>query len=231
MNWLFLVLLAFCILYVIRGARKGFVRMAVSMVFFILVFVLSSLLNPPISSFLKNNTGIYTAFTKSCSDIIEDKLEETGEELTLSMQVKVIDELSLPTTVKEGLLRNNTSATYQQLAAKQFADYVASYLGNLMLSALAFLISFCLALVLVQIFLHATDLLTALPVISQINFLGGGLLGFAAAMVWIGLFFLLASLLYETGFGQAVHAALQESAAVQWFYDHNILWLLIEMLL
>ena len=229
MNWLFLVLLAFCILGVIRGACKGLVRMAVSMVFLVLVFVLASVINPYVSSFIRDNTELYRTFTESCSDMIEDRMEEAGDALTLNAQVQIIDELPLPKTVKDGLLKNNTAMSYKKLSADKFADYVAAYVGNLLLCAVAFLLSFVLALILMQIFLHVTDLLTALPVISQINFAGGALLGFVWAMIFIGLFFILASLLSGTGFGQMVQAAVQESASVRWFYDHNMLWLLIEV--
>ncbi len=231
MNWLFLVLLAFCILGVIRGACKGLVRMAVSMVFLVLVFVLASVINPYVSSFIRDNTELYRTFTESCSDMIEDRMEEAGDALTLNAQVQIIDELPLPKTVKDGLLKNNTAMSYKKLSADKFADYVAAYVGNLLLCAVAFLLSFVLALILMQIFLHVTDLLTALPVISQINFAGGALLGFVWAMIFIGLFFILASLLSGTGFGQMVQAAVQESASVRWFYDHNMLWLLIEVFL
>ena len=231
MNWLFLVLLAFCMLGVIRGACKGLVRMAVSMVFLVLVFVLASVINPYVSSFIRDNTELYRTFTESCSDMIEDRMEEAGDALTLNAQVQIIDELPLPKTVKDGLLKNNTAMSYKKLSADKFADYVAAYVGNLLLCAVAFLLSFVLALILMQIFLHVTDLLTALPVISQINFAGGALLGFVWAMIFIGLFFILASLLSGTGFGQMVQAAVQESASVRWFYDHNMLWLLIEVFL
>ena len=163
--------------------------------------------------------------------MIEDRMEEAGDALTLNAQVQIIDELPLPKTVKDGLLKNNTAMSYKKLSADKFADYVAAYVGNLLLCAVAFLLSFVLALILMQIFLHVTDLLTALPVISQINFAGGALLGFVWAMIFIGLFFILASLLSGTGFGQMVQAAVQESASVRWFYDHNILWFVIEVFL
>ena len=231
MNWLFLVLLAFCALEVIRGARKGFIRMVVSMVFLILVVILSSVINPYVSDFIKNHTGIYRTFTESCSEMIENRLEETGDELSLNDQVQFIDGLPLPKTVRYGLLKNNTAETYRKLAAEKFADYLAAYVGNLLVHAVAFLVSFAAALILMQIFLHVTDLLTALPVISQINYAGGALLGFAWAMIFIGLFFILAALLVDTGFGQMVQDAMQESSFVRWFYDHNVLWLLIEVFL
>lgn len=231
MNWLFLVLLAFCALEVIRGARKGFIRMVVSMVFLILVVILSSVINPYASDFIKNHTGIYRTFTESCSEMIENRLEETGDELSLNDQVQFIDGLPLPKTVRDGLLKNNTAETYRKLAAEKFADYLAAYVGNLLVHAVAFLVSFAAALILMQIFLHVTDLLTALPVISQINYAGGALLGFAWAMIFIGLFFILAALLVDTGFGQMVQDAMQESSFVRWFYDHNVLWLLIEVFL
>ena len=205
--------------------------MAASMVFLVLVLVMASVINPYVSSFIRDNTELYRTFTESCSDMIEDRMEEAGDALTLNAQVQIIDELPLPKTVKDGLLKNNTAMSYKKLSADKFADYVAAYVGNLLLCAVAFLLSFVLALILMQIFLHVTDLLTALPVISQINFAGGALLGFVWAMIFIGLFFILASLLSGTGFGQMVQAAVQESASVRWFYDHNILWFVIEVFL
>ena len=231
MNWLFICLLVFCLLCIWRGAQKGFLRMAVSMIFLILVLLLASILNPYVSSFIKEHTGLYTVFTEKCSDMIETKLEEMDGELTLNDQVQAINGLPLPENVKNGLLKNNTAESYRKLAVQQFADYIAAYLGNLMLRAVAFLISFILAVILLKIILAATDLLTALPVISQINFAGGALLGFANAMIWIGLFFVLAGLLSDTAFGQMVQGAIQESTAVHWFYDHNAIWLLMEVLL
>ena len=140
--------------------------MAVSMVFLVLVFVLASVINPYVSSFIRDNTELYRTFTESCSDMIEDRMEEAGDALTLNAQVQIIDELPLPKTVKDGLLKNNTAMSYKKLSADKFADYVAAYVGNLLLCAVAFLLSFVLALILMQIFLHVTDLLTALPVMS-----------------------------------------------------------------
>ena len=35
----------------------------------------------------------------------------------------------------------------------------------------------------------------------------------------------------RSGFGQMVQDAMQESSFVRWFYDHNVLWLLIEVFL
>ena len=59
MNWLCVVLLIFLVLSVANGARKGLVRMVVSLVFMILVMGLSSILHPYISNYIKENTKIY----------------------------------------------------------------------------------------------------------------------------------------------------------------------------
>lgn len=57
MSWLFWILLVLFALFVIQGARRGLVRTAVSMVFFILVIVAVSWLNPYVSDFIRQKTN------------------------------------------------------------------------------------------------------------------------------------------------------------------------------
>ena len=231
MNWLAVILLLFCLLYTVYGARRGLVRMVVSMVFMILVMVLSSVLNPRISSFLKESTPLYDSLTEYCSDMVETKMEAMEGDMTLNLQVQLIDELPVPKNVRDALLKNNNEKGYKSVAAADFADYVGAYLGNLLLRAASFLLSYIASFILVGIFLRVTDLMTKLPLVSQVNYLGGGLIGFFMAMIWISVLFLLASLFSSTQFGHYVQQAVEGSAYVRWFYDHNLMWILLEILL
>ena len=58
MNWLLLVILIVIILSAAAGYRRGFVRTVLSMVFLILVMVVSGWISPYISDALKEHTQI-----------------------------------------------------------------------------------------------------------------------------------------------------------------------------
>ena len=53
MSWLTFVLLALVLIFAVQGFRKGMLRMAISMVFFLMVLGVTSWLNPYISDFVR----------------------------------------------------------------------------------------------------------------------------------------------------------------------------------
>ena len=64
MNWLLLVILIVIILSAAAGYRRGFVRTVLSMVFLILVMVVSGWISPYISDALKEHTQITETIRK-----------------------------------------------------------------------------------------------------------------------------------------------------------------------
>ena len=59
MSWLTFVLLALVLIFAVQGFRKGMLRMAISMVFFLMVLGVTSWLNPYISDFVREKTTFF----------------------------------------------------------------------------------------------------------------------------------------------------------------------------
>ncbi len=231
MNWLCVVLLIFLVLSVANGARKGLVRMVVSLVFMILVMGLSSILHPYISNYIKENTKIYDTVLDGCSQVMNDRLRQQQEDLTLSAQVEIIDSLPLPAGMKDGLLKGNNAEAWEMLSVDRFSDYLAAYLADLIIRAAAFLLSFIVAFIVVKIGQNIAYLLTSLPGISLVNRAAGAAFGLIQACIWIELFFVLVMLVQDTDFGQVLIAAVQENEVLNHLYNHNVLWYLLTRLM
>ncbi len=231
MNWLCVVLLIFLVLSVANGARKGLVRMVVSLVFMILVMGLSSILHPYISNYIKENTKIYDTVLDGCSQVMNDRLRQQQEDLTLSVQVEIIDSLPLPAGMKDGLLKGNNAEAWEMLSVDRFSDYLAAYLADLIIRAAAFLLSFIVAFIVVKIGQNIAYLVTSLPGISLVNRAAGAAFGLIQACIWIELFFVLVMLVQDTDFGQVLIAAVQENEVLNHLYNHNVLWYLLTRLM
>ena len=235
MNWLCVVLLAFLALSVANGARKGLVRMVVSLVFMILVMGLSSVLHPYISSYIKENTKMYDTVLDGCSRVINERLRQIAElfatDPELSVQVEVIDSLPLPAGMKDGLLKGNNAEAWDLFSVDRFSDYLAVYLADLILRAAAFLLSFMAAFIVVKIGQNIAYMLTSLPGISLLNRAAGAAFGLVQACIWIELFFMLVMLVQDTDFGQMLIAAVQENEILNHLYNHNVLWFLLTRLM
>ncbi len=138
-------------------------------------------------------------------------------------QIKEIENSILPEFLKNTLLENNNSAIYQELNVKSFPEYVASYISRMVVNLLAFLVTFVLVMILVKALMAAVDLLGELPVLGTLNHLGGAVAGAAAALliVWIG--FLILTVVYSTGVGQACFEMIDKSSILTFLYEKDIL--------
>ena len=75
MSWLTFVLLALVLIFAVQGFRKGMLRMAISMVFFLMVLGVTSWLNPYISDFVREKTTWQISIEEKCNEVLLEQLE------------------------------------------------------------------------------------------------------------------------------------------------------------
>lgn len=250
MNWLFWVIVAFIVLNVFIGGRKGFFKTAISMVFLVLVLVLASLLNPYVSKFLREDTPVYQSVHSKCEDVLfsylekeaKDKISEEDKaaliaqgiseeeieaqikkaDVPADMQKPALQTLPLPEAIRRNLIYNNRADVYELLGVNKFVDYVSSYAAYSITNGIAFLLSFTLAIIIVKVALYAINILTAIPGISFVNAVGGMLLGGVCAILWVWVFFLVVTVLCNTAVGKVLMAAIEGDILLSFLYDKNI---------
>lgn len=250
MNWLFFVILGFIVFNMFMGARKGFFKTAISMVFLVLVLVLASLLNPYVAKFLREDTPIYESIRSKSEDVMnsyirkeaEDTLSEEekaalaaqgiSEEMIAAnvkeadvpadMQKTLLNDLPLPEPIRRNLIHNNRIDVYELLGVDKFVDYISSYIAYSITNGIAFLLSFTLAIIIVKVALYAINILTAIPGINFINAAGGMLLGTASAILWVWVFFLVVTVLCNTAVGTVLMAAVEDDFLLSFLYDKNV---------
>ena len=250
MNWLFYVILGFIILSVFLGGRRGFFKTAISMLFMILVLVLSSLLNPYVGRFMRENTPVYETIRARTEEVMMSHFEkEVAEELTeeekgklaelgisedmikaemkkhdvpKDMQTQILEKLPLPNIFRESIIHNNKVGIYELLGVEKFADYVASYIAYSITNGIAFLLSFVLAIIIIKVVLYAINILTSIPGVSFLNSVGGMLLGGAQAILWVWVFFIVVTVLCSTAFGRTLMDAIEGDMLLNYLYEKNV---------
>lgn len=234
MNWLFWVLLVFTVLLIIRGARKGFFRTAVSMVSMILILLIVSWINPYVGEFLRESTPVYRFVQDNCERLLESQADDSAGlpeksdlpddmEIPLEEQIAVIENIPLPEMVKEALLENNNSEIYNTLGAATFMDYITGYIAYYITNGIGFLLSFIIATIILKVILYAIDILTGLPVISFFNVIGGMLLGIVQAVLWIWVIFLVITVAANTEVGAILMQQIESDIVLQYLYEKNVL--------
>ena len=87
MSWLTFVLLALVLIFAVQGFRKGMLRMAISMVFFLMVLGVTSWLNPYISDFVREKTTWQISIEEKCNEVLLEQLEGRDDLQSITGQV------------------------------------------------------------------------------------------------------------------------------------------------
>ena len=141
MNWLLLVVVGLILFCAIRGWRRGLLRILYSLISVILLIGLISYATPYISSYIKNNTGIYTALEQHCIQAFQERGQSSVSQ-TVSGNTDVVG-VALPEQVASYITNSGNnlleqSGIYEALGRKM-ADWIlagVSYFVALLLAGL-----------------------------------------------------------------------------------------------
>ncbi|MFT4107972.1 MAG: CvpA family protein [Lacrimispora sp.] len=229
-NWLSIAAGVYLLGMILYGHRRGFIRLAISMVAVILSLTIARVSLPVVTGFLKENTALQHTISESIKKSIHlDEEEVPADEAleTPSAQRLLIEGLELPKNMKEALIENNNSEMYQALGVNAFTDYIGGYLADVILSSLGSVILFSLVYMVIKLLIGWLDIISKLPILSGINQIAGALLGGLEGLVFLWLACLVITAFPSTGWGLALLNQIEASKWLSFLYDHNLLNLMV----
>lgn len=238
-NWLAIAAAVYLIAMMLYGHWRGFLRMAVTAFSLILTMTAAHYGGPALSTYLRENTGIYETVGENIAAAAgfseaeenagvssEEDAEENGEESSMdnpSVQRKIIESLNLPAQMKDALLENNNSEIYEILGVDTFAGYVVSYLANSMMNIVCFLTVFAAVFALIKVLVIALDIISYIPVIHGINQILGSLLGAAIGLMVIWVIMLFITAFQTVPLGRTMMDQIAASRFLTFLYNNNML--------
>lgn len=219
-----LAVILFLILSTWNGYRKGFLKIALSMIAMIAAIILGSIINPYVSRFLAERTSLYETLEESTSSFIEDiKIKELEEISTRTDEIMAIDLLKLPKSIRDSLVENNNNQVYNALGINTFEQYLSAYLAGMILNCISFMISFVLIGFTIRVIFVMADIIGRIPGIKGINKLAGLAVGFLQGIIIIWILCLLVTAFAGTSYGQELLALIQKSPVLSFIYNNNYL--------
>lgn len=227
MNWLVIVVLCAMVIITLIGYHRGLVKMVVGLLAFILAIIGTSILAPMVSETLEKQTELRSKIAEQIEEHFHETIGSKMEEISAEKQAKLIDELPLPENVKEALKNNNTLENYTKLGVSNFAEYVSAYVAKTALGAISYLIVFLALYIGLRILFVVFNIVALLPFIKGINKLAGGILGFVHAVIYVWVFFAIATACMNTGWGMEVMKLIGESKLLSLIYNYNFILMYI----
>ena len=229
-NWLSIIAGIYLLGMVLYGHRKGFIRLAVSMVALILTLTIVRVSLPVVTGYLKDHTHLQQTISENMKKTIglsgEQDLPDNSSEIP-SVQRTVIEKLNLPQNMKSALIENNNNEMYQLLGVQAFADYIGGYLANKILNSIGFVVLFAIVHLAIRLIVRWLDIIAKLPILSGINKITGALLGGIQGLVFIWLICILITAFSGTSWGLTLSRQIESSRWLSYLYNHNFLNLLV----
>ena len=194
LTWAGVITILFLAAACVRGYRRGLIKELVSLVCVFLSMAIVWFINPYVNEFIRENTSIYEKVQESCREFVGEEYSTwtgSGES-----QTEFINEMNLPELLRNGLVQNNNSDSYQYLAVTTFSDYIAQYLARMAVNGISFLISLLMSTIMVR----------------SITWI---------IVIWI--IFLALTIVCNTKAGEAALQIIKKDCILSFIYDRDIL--------
>lgn len=216
MNWLLLVVAGLILFCAVRGWRRGLLRILYSLVSVVLLIGLISYATPYISSYIKNNTGIYTTLEQRCVQSFRERGQSSVSQ-SVSGNTDVAG-VSLPEQVTSYITDSGNnlldqSGIYEALGRKM-ADWI--------LAGISYFVALLLAGLIVSMIGRSLRIINRIPVLKGVNRTLGIFAGAFQGLIIVWLLFLLLTLFAGSELGRQCIAQIDQSKILSYLYYNNV---------
>ncbi len=223
MNWLLLGVLLIILIFVIRGFRRGFLRVLYSLVAVLLLIGLVGYATPHVSGYLKEHTTIYANISQRWEEKIQNSAEGVIDS-TVQGQQEALEAagIQLPDVLEERIFGTGLDKIGESVENTGVYQQAGERMASVIVAVLAFLAALILAILIVWLIGKITDVVNKIPVIKGINRFFGLFAGAFQGIIVIWLLFLLLSIFSATAFGSVLISYIEESPFLNILYNHNV---------
>lgn len=214
-----IIIIAILLIFIFMFGAKGLVASLLKSFSLIISIGVTYILYPVVSGVIRQ-TFIFDILRESIYNIMG---LETMAETSGAGQITAIESLTLPQGLKTMLVDNNNSVIYELLGVKNLQEYVAGYVANIILNIVTGILVFFVILFIIKIATATLNIAVKLPVVRQLNGLGGAVLGFVWGIAAIWTAMALSTLFIAAPFFSNMITAIDSSLLGKLLYDNNVI--------
>lgn len=187
MNTLDIVVIVVIGISVINGAIRGFIRTLFGLSSLLVAVILTWMLTPVVSDAVIEQSSFDEMISEQVVELldIEHMINMRMED---SDAVREISGLKLPGNMIESLADNYTPQVLERLNVTGVGDYIGDAISVMSVNALVYIVMFVVISIALNAIVTLLDLVSRLPVLNQMNRIGGIGLGLMIGVVcvWLG---------------------------------------------
>jgi uncharacterized membrane protein required for colicin V production len=213
------------ILFILVGSawwsyHLGFLKSVYQLLTSVFALILSFVGYPMVTALLKV-TPLYTMLIKWSTE----KTLSLTESIGIQAQGKLIEEVTdwLPRYVSESIVKNNNPEVYKLLGVDTISEYVATYLANFCLNAIAVVVVWLIVKIILRCVRLSLNVVSRLPIVHQLDKAIGLAFGLLKGVFLIWIIQLILPIVMLAPNLQFLKQLIEQSALYAWFGDINII--------
>ena len=208
-----IIVVALIALSVFLGYRKGFIELSVKLLAFLIALVITLILYKPISNLIINNTQIDENIQNTILDKVNGNSTETENENSKTQENN---------TNESDIVENVANEMKAEILPQAARDLSINIINAGIIIILYILIRIALKFV-----TAIANLVAKLPIIKQINKLGGVIYGLLRGLLLIYVILLIISFVGKVNPENKIHKQIEETNLTKAMYEHNIIEIFI----
>lgn len=177
-----IIIIVILLLSIFYFANKGLISSILKSCSWLISILVTYFLYPFVSSLLRK-TIVFDFLRETIYTVMGlDSVSATNG----SSQITAINSLTLPEGLKTMIVDNNNSVIYDLLGVNSLQEYIAGYIANIILNIVISILVFFIIKFCIKLAFTALDIAVKMPVVKQLNSLGGAFLGafWGVVIIW-----------------------------------------------
>jgi len=220
-NYLFIFVCIFLIATAIHGYKKGFLRIAITLVGLVVITMVVTKIAPYVSNYLIEKTSAYESVKNRVADSFSDdsiNIEETDN------QDQIMETYGLPDVIAGAIIENSKDVSTEDESENAFQEYASEYLSKMIIRAGTFIGLVAILWAAMTILLFTADILGKIPVLRTLNKLMGLGCGALVGVLVIWLLFLVVIAFIGGDLSKDMMMCVKENRLLSYLFNTNPLF-------
>ena len=215
-----IVIILIVLFFVLIGRKRGFALSLLSTCSIILSIVISLFLYQPVETYLRENTELKEQISNAIISSMNNE-DKSGQESTNENQQGESEGKGFFNSLINNYV--NLGKEKAEETKNQVVQQTAENITENILKVLSFVIVYILVTVILLILKFALKIFTKLPVINQIDKIGGIILGFAEGVIIVYIIIAIISIVVPEKKDGNISQRIDESYIGRYVYNNNVI--------
>ena len=237
MNWMLILVIALWAFYIVRGYKKGMLRMLYSLVSWIVILVISVWATPYVSDFLTENTAIESKiYEKSYEKLHEmvngstqnndnsDKssASDTTNKNNINQEILAVLGIEIPEELADAVM-GDTNIADSVLETTGLYEQISKQITEWAMRGISFIICILIAVIASHILYSMIKIVEDVPVIGTLNRILGIIVASIKCLFVVWTCFAIIAMNGATETGIILTSYIYESEFLIFLYENNLI--------